>query len=72
MAGRVPAAVERAPAPSAAARRVRLGAGQTLYGLAREHLGDGKRWREIATLNGWSDTDIQSLPAGVDVALPAR
>jgi len=68
------AAAPARPSPPVAAppRRTSLRAGQTLYSLAREHLGDGKRWREIAALNGWSEADVASLPAGVEVTLPAK
>lgn len=64
--------VAREAEPAAKARRVTLRQGQTLYRLAVEHLGDGKRWREIAALNGWSESDLANLPANTEVALPAR
>ncbi|MEZ5965552.1 MAG: hypothetical protein R3F56_17085 [Planctomycetota bacterium] len=65
-----PADAQRARAGEV--RKATLTAGKTLYALAREHLGDGERWREIAAMNGWTDDDVARLPAGVEVALPAR
>jgi hypothetical protein len=68
----LPAGREKPAVAAAPARRVRLRAGQTLYRLACEHLGDGKRWQEIAALNGWSESDVASLRADTEVALPPR
>ena len=58
----------RAPAP--VERIVRLRAGQTIYGLAREHLGAAARYREILDRNGWSERQAARLPAGTPVKLP--
>lgn len=58
------------PVPAVQPRRVRLEQGQTLYRLAVVHLGDGSRWRELLTLNGWTEADLARLPAGTSVRLP--
>ena len=44
--------------------------GDTLYSLARVHLGAGKRWREIADLNGL--TNERRLSVGKELKLPAK
>ena len=49
-----------------------LAPGETLYGLCKKHLGDGARWREVAKLNGWSETEAGHLSAGQRVKLPIR
>ncbi len=49
---------------------VTLAPGQTLIHLARKHLGDGNRFREILALNGWSDADSRRLQAGQRVKVP--
>lgn len=51
---------------------IRLGEGQTLYGLCESKLGNGNRWREIAKLNGWSETEANQLKTGQAVKLPIR
>ena len=53
-------------------RSATLGQGQTLYGLAKEHLGDGARWREIMVLNGLRESQLADLPAGAVLRLPAN
>lgn len=58
------------PPPAAQPRRVRLEQGQTLYRLAVMHLGDGSRWRELLKPNGWTEGDLDRLPAGTWVQLP--
>ena len=34
---------------------VTLAKGDTLYGLAKQHLGDGSKWRDIANANNIKD-----------------
>ena len=46
--------------------------GDSLYGLSRRHLGDGNRWREIASLNGLTDSDVRSLAVGSELRIPIR
>ena len=40
-----------APAAPVAAASITVGPGDTLIGLARTHLGDAARWRELFELN---------------------
>lgn len=49
---------------------VELGRGQTLIHLAKLHLGDGNRYREILTANGWTESDARRLRAGQSVKIP--
>jgi nucleoid-associated protein YgaU len=49
---------------------VRLERGQTLIHLARKHLGNGNRFREILAFNGWSERDARKLPEGQLVKVP--
>ncbi len=49
---------------------VALAERQTLIHLARKHLGDGNRFREILALNGWSEADSRRLPVGQQVKIP--
>jgi nucleoid-associated protein YgaU len=49
---------------------VTLADGQTPIHLARKHLGDGNRFREILDLNGWSENDARRLRAGQEVKIP--
>lgn len=80
----VPLLTEPAPSVStgrAAAddvRTVTTATGDTLWGLAETHLGDGMRWREIADLNrgrtmsdGRVLTDPASIEPGWELLLPA-
>ncbi len=58
------------PPPGPAYRVVELGRHQTLIQLAKQHLGDGNRFREILQLNGWTDSDARRLPTGQKVRIP--
>lgn len=49
---------------------VRLQRGQTLIHLAKKHLGNGNRYREIMTCNGWNDADTRRLKEGQEVKIP--
>jgi len=60
------------PESAAPLRTVVLGRGETLYSLAVHHLDDGKRWREILALNGWTEAQVGGLAEGTVVRLPAR
>lgn len=58
------------PAPEPAVVVVTLAEGQTLIHLARKHLGDGNRFREILELNGWSEAESRRLKPGTKVKIP--
>lgn len=60
---------ESAPAP-ADYTTVTLGEGQTLIHLARKHLGDGNRFRDILALNGWTEAESRRLKPGTKVKIP--
>jgi hypothetical protein len=51
-------------------REVRLAPGQTLSQLCAAELGSAGRWKEVATLNGWSEDQVRRLPAKALVRLP--
>lgn len=51
---------------------VSLADGQTLIHLARKHLGDGNRFRELLALNGWSEADSRRLRVGQQVKIPRQ
>jgi nucleoid-associated protein YgaU len=54
------------------ARTHRIQKGESLYALSRRYLGAGKRWREIAQLNGLDDRGVRRLPVGRVIKIPAR
>ncbi len=49
---------------------VELSRGETLIHLAKKYLGDGNRFRDILTANGWTEQDARRLPAGQLVRVP--
>lgn len=51
-------------------RTYTLVAGDNLWKIAKKFLGDGSRWREIATLNGIKDSEVRRLPIGLTIKLP--
>ena len=55
---------------AAAARRVEVRAGDTLSGLAAEHLGDGHRWAELLEANRGVLASPEQLRAGMTLRLP--
>ncbi len=67
-----PPRVQPPPRSRSEFRVVTLAEGQTLYGVCRTELGSGGRWKEVATLNGWSETQAARLRAGQKVKLPVR
>ncbi|MEU7981419.1 BTAD domain-containing putative transcriptional regulator [Micromonospora sp. NPDC049081] len=65
------------PPPHARGERVRVVAGDNLWDLAAEHLGDATRWREIYTLNrghrqanGYALTTPRTIHVGWKLTLP--
>lgn len=51
-------------------KTVRLKAGDSLWSVAKAHLGDGARWRELQKLNGIKDAQLKKLPVGLVIKLP--
>lgn len=49
---------------------VELGPQETLMDVAAKHLGSAKRFKEIMTLNGFSDRDTRRLKAGTRIKVP--
>lgn len=43
--------------------------GETLVVIARRHLGDGRRWRDLMEWNGWTEAQLTKLPIGTTVKL---
>jgi nucleoid-associated protein YgaU len=69
---KVPLAPKEAapPASKPVTYRVPAGAGQGMYEMAKELLGNGDRWMEIRNLNQQYDPSLK-IPAGKEVRLPA-
>lgn len=65
-----PEPVDPAPQPEPDHLVVRLQRGQTLIHLAKKHLGNGNRYREIMACNGWNDADTRRLKEGQEVKIP--
>ena len=63
---------EQASAPVADHIVVALGRGQTLIHLAKKHLGNGNRFREILARNGWTEAEARRLPEGQLVKIPVE
>ena len=45
---------------------------ETIYGLARTHLGNGARVHELLAVNGWTEAQASRLPVGTPVKVPLR
>lgn len=58
------------PEPAESFVVVKLARGQTLIHLAKKHLGDGNRFRDILALNGWTEADARRLRENQDVKIP--
>jgi hypothetical protein len=66
-----PAVAPPAAEPAAATWfEVELEERQTLFLLARKHLGSANRFKEILELNGWSDAEARRLRPGQRVRIP--
>ncbi|MEX0777436.1 MAG: LysM peptidoglycan-binding domain-containing protein [Phycisphaeraceae bacterium] len=55
---------------AAPGKTVTVAAGDSLYALARKHLGDGNRWREILKTNSDKIQDAGDLKIGMVLSLP--
>jgi len=66
------AAAPPAQPPAAAGEyfEVALAPRQTLMDLAHKHLGSGLRFKELLTLNGWTEKDARRLRVGQQVKIP--
>lgn len=56
---------------STSSRTVKVASGDTLIGLARKHLGDGGRWKELLAANRGKLDGPQDLRVGMELNLPA-
>jgi nucleoid-associated protein YgaU len=61
-----------APSPETGEAVVILGKGQTLFAIAKKHLGSATRYKEILKHNGWTEAQAKRLPPGTKVKLPPR
>lgn len=59
-----------APQPAQTYRTHRVQPSETLYGLARQYLGDGSRYLEFFELNRDVLTDPLRIPTGVELRIP--
>lgn len=59
-------------APKAAYREHLVASGEHLWDIAERYLGDGKRYKEIASLNRQQIPDPDHVPAGIRLKIPAR
>lgn len=58
------------PPPAPTTKTVTLKRGQTLIDLAKEHLGNANRFREILAINGWNEARARKLAEGTKVLIP--
>ncbi len=49
-----------------------LGRGETLAQIAKRHLGNAARYREILARNGWTEAQARRLPEGQLVKVPVE
>ncbi|PIF02060.1 MAG: hypothetical protein CR979_01605, partial [Propionibacterium sp.] len=64
-----PAELPRTTPSKEPLRNYTIVAGDDLWTLAREYLGDGSKWRSIAELNSWLDP-AEPLPVGKVLKIP--
>lgn len=65
-----PTKVPEGPVEEPSWFEVQLGPQETLMDVASKHLGSAKRFKEIMTLNGWTDRDARRLKAGTRIKVP--
>jgi nucleoid-associated protein YgaU len=58
------------PAPEHPGNQYRAERNETLWAIAKRHLGDGRRWREIYNLNRDRLTSETQVPAGTTLRMP--
>jgi len=64
------APAQQPPAAAGDWFEVALAPRQTLMDLAHKHLGSGLRFKELLTLNGWTEKDARRLRVGQKVKIP--